>query len=192
MAQCVNKESSSERRNYVGQGQTDLLYVNANDLIQSRRIQIRVASLSLASFRHLSVCWWPTYILYQIYHLFPCSKYIILFSLQLVGQPEFRLWRWNMTFSDTEMIYCQIWHFQTDFQVRKVATLRAFTIGFWKVLRVAFYFSWPGSVDPLAQLLAWRSLLWLSMTWRQRYLKQVTQSSEMKFLHSWATFSTGI
>ena len=44
------------RRNYVRQGQTDLLYASAKDLIQSRRIQIRVASLSLVSFRHLSVC----------------------------------------------------------------------------------------------------------------------------------------
>ena len=30
----------------------------------------------------------------------------------------------------------------------------------------------PGLIDALAQLLAWRSLLWLSMMWRQRYLTQ--------------------
>ena len=30
----------------------------------------------------------------------------------------------------------------------------------------------PGLIDTLAQLLAWRSLLWLSMTWRRRYLTQ--------------------
>ena len=30
----------------------------------------------------------------------------------------------------------------------------------------------PGSTDTLAQLLVWRSLLWLSMMWRWRYLKQ--------------------
>ena len=30
----------------------------------------------------------------------------------------------------------------------------------------------PGLIDTLAQLLAWRSLLWLSMMWRQRYLTQ--------------------
>ena len=30
----------------------------------------------------------------------------------------------------------------------------------------------PGLIDTLAQLLAWRSRLWLSMTWRRRYLAQ--------------------
>ena len=30
----------------------------------------------------------------------------------------------------------------------------------------------PGLIDTLAQLLAWRSLLWLSMTWRWSYLTQ--------------------
>ena len=30
----------------------------------------------------------------------------------------------------------------------------------------------PGLIDTLAQLLAWRSLLWLSMTWRRRYSTQ--------------------
>ena len=37
-AQCVNTESSSERRNYVRAEQTDLLYADAKDLIQSRKI----------------------------------------------------------------------------------------------------------------------------------------------------------
>ena len=35
---CVNKESLSERRYFVWQGLTDLLYANAKDLIQSGRI----------------------------------------------------------------------------------------------------------------------------------------------------------
>ena len=30
----------------------------------------------------------------------------------------------------------------------------------------------PGLIDTLAQLLAWRCLLWLSMRWRQRFLTQ--------------------
>ena len=37
-AQCVNKESLSERRNYVRAEQTDLLYANAKDLIRIGRI----------------------------------------------------------------------------------------------------------------------------------------------------------
>ena len=37
-AHCVNKESLPERRNYVRQEQTDVLYTNAKDLIQSRII----------------------------------------------------------------------------------------------------------------------------------------------------------
>ena len=53
--QSVKKESSSERRNYVRAERTDLLYANAKDLLQSGRIYIKVASLSLVSFRHLSV-----------------------------------------------------------------------------------------------------------------------------------------
>ena len=34
-AQCVNKESLSERRNYVWPEQTNVLYADAKDLIQS-------------------------------------------------------------------------------------------------------------------------------------------------------------
>ena len=30
----------------------------------------------------------------------------------------------------------------------------------------------PSLIDTLVQVLAWRSLLWLSMTWRRRYLTQ--------------------
>ena len=37
-AGCVSKDSSLKRRKYVQQGQTDLLYANDKDLIQSRRI----------------------------------------------------------------------------------------------------------------------------------------------------------
>ena len=35
---CVNKRRSSERRYFVRQSLTDLLYANAKDLIQSGRI----------------------------------------------------------------------------------------------------------------------------------------------------------
>ena len=35
---CVNKESLWERRNYVQAEQTDFLYADAKDLIQSRKI----------------------------------------------------------------------------------------------------------------------------------------------------------
>ena len=37
-AQCVNKESSSERRNYVRAEQTDLLYANGKDLTQNGKV----------------------------------------------------------------------------------------------------------------------------------------------------------
>ena len=50
-------------------GQTDLLHANAKDLIQYERIQIRVASLSLLSFRNLTA--WHVAVLY------PISIYII-------------------------------------------------------------------------------------------------------------------
>ena len=62
---CVNKESSLEWCYFTQQGLTDLLYTNAKHLIQSGRIWIRVASLSLVSFCHLSdLLIGPTYILY--------------------------------------------------------------------------------------------------------------------------------
>ena len=49
----------------------------------------------------------------------------------------------------------------------------AFTVGFEEVLksftsRGFVWFNWHS----FAQFLAWRSLLWLSMTWRKRYLTQ--------------------
>ena len=69
--QCINKKSSSERCCYVQSEQTHHPYGNAKDLTQSWRIYIRVASLSLVSFRHLSVLlrgWLITYM--NIYHLF--------------------------------------------------------------------------------------------------------------------------
>ena len=60
-------------------------------LIQSGRIQIKVASLSLVSFHHMSALalrWLISYI--SIYHLF-AGAYIISFS--------FRLWMgWNFVF----------------------------------------------------------------------------------------------
>ena len=55
VAQCVNNESLLESRNFVQLEQTDF-FANSKDLTQSGRIQIRVVSLSLVSFRHLSVC----------------------------------------------------------------------------------------------------------------------------------------
>ena len=55
-SQHVNKDSSSERRCYVRSEQTDPLYANAKDLIHSGKVQIRVASSSLVSFHHFSVC----------------------------------------------------------------------------------------------------------------------------------------
>ena len=63
------------------EGLTDLLYAHAKDLIQSGRIQIRVASLFLVSFRHLSVLSiGPTYILYQYISSFRGALYHIVFS----------------------------------------------------------------------------------------------------------------
>ena len=41
----------------------------------------------------------------------------------------------------------------------------------------------PGLIDTLAQLLAWRSLLWLSMAWRQRYVIQSNLISSAQ--HRW-------
>ena len=72
-------------------------------LDSNRRIEIRVSSLSLVSFRHLSVLSSGRLISsVNIYHLFKCQIYHIV-SLQFVGELEFPLWRWNTTFSDTEM-----------------------------------------------------------------------------------------
>ena len=72
---------------------TDLLYVNAKDLIQSVRInKIRAASLSLVPFRHLSALRRGQLISHiNIYHLFAGLQYIISFSLQFVGVLELRL-----------------------------------------------------------------------------------------------------
>ena len=67
-----------------------------------KRISIWVASLSLISFLHLSVLWSGRLTSYiKIYHLFVTRIYHINFSP--VSELEFRLWRWNMTFLDTEM-----------------------------------------------------------------------------------------
>ena len=86
-----NKESSLERRYFVWQGLTDLLYANGKDLIQGRRIKIRVASLSLVSFRHSSVL--------SLRQLTSYILYISSFSLQLVMG-------WSFVFGG------EIWHFQ--------------------------------------------------------------------------------
>ena len=63
--QCINKYSSSERCGCVRQGLTDLLIAYAKDLIQCWKIWIRVASLSLVSFRSFSAWSGPIYFLYQ-------------------------------------------------------------------------------------------------------------------------------
>ena len=92
--QCINMENSSERRNYIQVQQTDLPYANTKDLIQSGRIQIRVACLSLVSFRQLS-------------KIYPISSFrgdiITSFSLQFVGLLEFRLSRWKKKYLETEI-----------------------------------------------------------------------------------------
>ena len=101
--QCINKKSLSERCCYVRSEQTDLLYANAKGLIQIWRIEIRAASLSLVSFRPVGFGSRPTYILYQYISSFRGpSIYHIVFS-RVCGGWSFPLWRWNLTFSDTEM-----------------------------------------------------------------------------------------
>ena len=94
VAQCVNKESLLESRNFVQLEQTDF-FANSKDLIQSGRIQIRVASLSLVSFRHLSVCWVAHIYLYQYISIFCGTIYHIVLSL-VVCVLEFHLWKWKM------------------------------------------------------------------------------------------------
>ena len=89
-AQCVNKKSSLERRNYARAKQTDLLYANTNDLIQSEKIQIRLASLSIVYFRHLSGLVYRLTV--NIYHLF-AEPYIVSLCFWFMDGPNFRLWR---------------------------------------------------------------------------------------------------
>ena len=57
---------------------------------------------------------------------------------------------------------------------RKVAILRAFTVVLLKSFKSCLLFAvaLPGLIYTLAQLLAWRYMLWLSMTWRGRYFTQ--------------------
>ena len=101
--QCINK-NSSERCCYVRSEQTDLVYANAKDLIQSWRIYIRVASLYLASF--VTRRFWFEADLYPIsmYIIFSRAKYIISFLSSLLacwsfvfgGEIwHFRKWRWR-------------------------------------------------------------------------------------------------
>ena len=99
--QCINKKSSLEWCCYIQKGQKDLLCANVKDLIQSWRIWIRVASLSLVSFRHLSVLVWGRFISYiNIYIIFVSSivSYHFLSSLERAGIFVFG---------------GEIWHFQT-------------------------------------------------------------------------------
>ena len=63
----------------------DFLYANAKELIQSERIKIRVASLSLVCFPDLSVLARVRLIsCFNIYDLF-AGAYIILLSLSSYG-----------------------------------------------------------------------------------------------------------
>ena len=64
--------------------------------------EVRVASLSLISFCHMSVCQGPPYILYLTYILSFIftrrhSSYIASysFSISLLACLEFQLWRWS-------------------------------------------------------------------------------------------------
>ena len=52
--------------------------------------------------------------------------------------------------------------------------LCAFSVGFLESFKscLLFLVALPCLIDTLAPLLAWRSLLWLSTTWRRRYLTQ--------------------
>ena len=60
--------------------------------------------------------------------------------------------------------------------------LRAFTVGFRKFIRVTFYYvALPRLIDAFAQLLAWIFLLWLSITWWQRYLTQKIPSANYRW-----------
>ena len=79
--QYVRKESSSQRHNYFRAEQTDLLYAYAKYLIQTRRIQISVASLSLVSFCSMPAFHGSRLISYiNIYYLFAGAIYHIVFS----------------------------------------------------------------------------------------------------------------
>ena len=80
------KKSSSERCCYIRLVLTDLLYANSKDLSWSRRISIRIASLTFSIFSVFVGCGYGlTYIL--SHH---CVIYQ-LFSFRLWDGPEFRL-----------------------------------------------------------------------------------------------------
>ena len=70
---------------------------------------------------------------------------------------------------------------------RKVAMLRAFYVGFLESFKGCLMAP-PDLTDTLAQLLAWRSLLWLSMTWRRTYLTQSFSQHNIDGLISGITF----
>ena len=60
---------------------TDILYANAKDLVQNGKILIRVASLSLVCFRHLSILARGQLISFiNIYHRFAGALYHTNFS----------------------------------------------------------------------------------------------------------------
>ena len=60
---------------------TDILYANAKDLVQNGKILIRVTSLSLVCFRHLSILARGQLISFiNIYHLFAGAVYHVNFS----------------------------------------------------------------------------------------------------------------
>ena len=88
---CVNGKSSSKRHYFVRQELTDLfLYADAKDLIEGRRIYIRVASLSSVFFRYLSV-FGDVADLHPIsvYHLFVARIYHIVLSPVYTGAGVF-------------------------------------------------------------------------------------------------------
>ena len=99
--QCINKKSSSEWCCYVQKGQKDLLCANVKDLIQSWRIWIRVASLSLVSFRHLSVLVWGWLMSYiNIY---------LLYADDIISNRFLSSLEWSGVF----VFGSETWHFWT-------------------------------------------------------------------------------
>ena len=70
---------------------------------------------------------------------------------------------------------------------RKVAMLRAFTVGFLESSKscLLLLVVLPGLIDTLAQLLAWKSLLWLYMTWWRSYLAKSNFLTQHRWPDLW-------
>ena len=102
-SQYINNKSSSERCYYVWTEQTDICYANAKKLLQSGKIYIRIAFISLVPFRHFSFLDRSRLISYiYLYHHFAGAIYDIVFHL-VCQRLELHLWGWNMAFSGTRM-----------------------------------------------------------------------------------------